>query len=73
MCQVLEQLDKNAIYEFWKVCLLYENEAWWGEINSSSLPAIPVSREFSHWTEEVGVKTLTLTFLRYSDPLADIH
>ena len=43
--QVLEQLDKSAIYEFWKVCRLYENEGWWCEINSSSLPAIPVSRE----------------------------
>jgi len=45
VCQVLEQFDKGAIYEFWKVCCLYENDAWWGEINSSSLPAIPVSRE----------------------------
>jgi len=44
--QALEKFDNAAaIYEFWKVCHLYENEAWWGEINSSSLPAIPVSRE----------------------------
>ena len=41
----MERLDKAAIYKFWKVCRLYENEGWWGEINSSSLPAIPVSRE----------------------------
>jgi len=44
--QFLEQFDKGAgIHEFWKVCSLYENETWWSEINSSSLPAIPVSRE----------------------------
>jgi len=43
--QVLEQLDKNAIYDFWKVCRLYESEGWWCKMNSSSLPAIPVSRE----------------------------
>ena len=45
MCQVLEQLDKAAIYEFWKVWRLFQREGWWCEINSSSLPAIPVSCE----------------------------
>jgi len=44
--QFLEQFDKGAaIHEFWKVCSLYKNEAWWDEMNLSSLPAIPVSRE----------------------------
>ena len=40
----MKQLGKTAVFEFWKVCRLHENEAWWGEINSSSLPAVPVSR-----------------------------
>jgi len=37
----------TAIFEFWEVYRLYEKEAWWCEMNSSSLPAIPVSREIS--------------------------
>ena len=43
--QVLEKLDKNAIRKFWGVFHLYENDTWWYKMNSSSLPAIPVSRE----------------------------
>ena len=35
----------SAIFEFREVYRLYEKEAWWCEMNSSSLPAIPVSRE----------------------------
>lgn len=77
MFQVLEELDKNAIYDFWEVCLLYENEAWWGEMNSSSLPAIPVSREyfevpFFGWKDRCWCADPYI-FPRYSDPLADIH
>ena len=59
----MEQLDKAAIFEFWKVCRLYENERWWGEINSSSLPAIPVSRENpSSFGCGWALVVLTLTF-----------
>jgi len=45
VCQVLEQLDKDVIYKSWKVYRLHKNGRGTVVLNSSSLPAIPISRE----------------------------
>ena len=71
-CQVLGQLGGAATHEFQKVRRLYENEGWWREINSSSLPAIPVSRENPSLDCSL-VLIPRLDVSRRPDPVVDIH
>ena len=73
MCQALDLLDSAAMYEFWEVCRLYENEGWWREINSSSLPAIPVIGENATSLNRSLVPIAWLGIPRYPDSVAGIY